>query len=693
MDALEATMQRLLTDGRTPSAADFGGLSTVLAEPDAIAGSYFVPEFMTLVLDGADQEDAAVQAFTSRIVEKLDNDIGINAVIDLMAERPPLPNAVEVRCFRRWVALARDRANVPSSRTAALRGALLTKRQDPRRALTLAGCIADSDLDDDPSYLAHAARIGGFLNSETPSPGIVGFLEDLLAVDDAADEAAFELGMDQVGYALSASDGAKAGEHLRHARSRFDASSAKRTSRADAKVLATAIGLLDDFHEERDGDWSNRIAELSREAFAYSEYAAYDDNFLAGAKSVQVAAWASLAVRLGTLTANLQKPGWLDAARIIEGELLAVYSATRTIFRRSSDGGLEWLVRPRIERYVAGHRSQLYVLRDWLGIHGAKELGAVAADLIARTEAALGEGLGPDPLSAAAASPAVVAVLAEGFVSHEQRETIVRQTIADANAYELSNVSPPLADALAVVHQTFLALPEYETDRRAQTLVRTIVYKTMLFVESRMNPTLSLDPTVAYLFIKDGAPNPLEKDLQQDYMRFLMTANLGSLDEVRGVSGGRADVFHQMGGIRFITEVKREEEDASFDHLLAAYGDQTALYQNTNIPIGILLVLDLTTVGGLSGHLKTLYKPVVADLFGDGVKRGVLILRIPAKRVPPSTATVEAKKKISSDKGKARLTAKAAAKAASPPSSPQPGRKRAVPAPSSSVTAPSPTKK
>ena len=101
-----------------------------------------------------------------------------------------------------------------------------------------------------------------------------------------------------------------------------------------------------------------------------------------------------------------------------------------------------------------------------------------------------------------------------------------------------------------------------------------------------------------YLFLKEGQPNPHEQALLQDYMASLRRTKLGSADEVRGIGGGRADVAHELDGIRFITELKWEERDASFPNLLASYCDQTILYQNTNIPVGILLVL-LTTREGL----------------------------------------------------------------------------------------------
>lgn len=636
-------MEEALAAGREPDVSDFGGLAAILSEPDAVAASPFATDFVTLVMDEGSPETEPTAKFVAEVLTRVRQDIAINQLVDALAERPPLPEPLERRCFLHWLGLANGRDNPTSMRTAALRGALLMKRQDARRAARLSGDIALSELDDDPDYLAHAARIGGYLHAEAPNDGIVAFLQALLDQDAATDEAAFELGMSQVGLAFASPAASAARKHFRLARTRFETAYARREARADAKVLAAAIGLLDDFYETRTVRDAERVETLRREAFAYAAYSASDDDFLVGAKSVQVAAWASLAVRLDTLADTLQKPAWLDAVRIIETELLAVYSASRSIFRRSVGGGLEWLVRPRIEASLTRNQAQLYVLRDWLLEKGEEELGAAAKDLIAAVEAALA-GATPRPTEAAPESPGVAAVLETGTLPYEQRERITHEVIANAGLIEIEHVGPTLVYAVSTVMEAFMAIPEIAEVPQTKNLVGTMIYKTLLFLETRLDMTPGVDPAVKYLFIADGEPNPLEKELQQDFIRFFRNAKLGTAAELAGVGGGRVDVSHTHRGSRFVTEVKREAADASFDNLLASYGEQTALYQITNIPIGILLVLDLTTRDGLSGDLRTLYKPVIGDLLKDGVKRGVLIVRVPARRITPSAATVAAKK-------------------------------------------------
>lgn len=225
------------------------------------------------------------------------------------------------------------------------------------------------------------------------------------------------------------------------------------------------------------------------------------------------------------------------------------------------------------------------------------------------------------------------------------------------NYVEFKQVTPPVMEAALAVLRAFEGLPYFDNPN-VRAIVRAVVFKTLLFLEGRLDPSPGVDPTVDYLFLREGEANPLEKSLQQDFMRFMRTAKLGTVDEVRGIAAGRADVAHYLDGVRFITEIKREEENASFENLIASYGAQTTLYQTTNVPIGILLVLDLTTRDGLSGHFRTLYRTAVGDLLRDGTTRGVLIVKVPARRVDPSTATAEAVRGIA----KARTAAKRAGK-------------------------------
>ncbi|MFF4355092.1 hypothetical protein [Streptomyces sp. NPDC001530] len=59
-----------------------------------------------------------------------------------------------------------------------------------------------------------------------------------------------------------------------------------------------------------------------------------------------------------------------------------------------------------------------------------------------------------------------------------------------------------------------------------------------------------------------------------------------------------------FGPLRYLTEMKQDSDDNSCTHIEGKYLAQEAEYTNTNVPLGQLLVLDLTPKTTSSGTLR-----------------------------------------------------------------------------------------
>ena len=108
---------------------------------------------------------------------------------------------------------------------------------------------------------------------------------------------------------------------------------------------------------------------------------------------------------------------------------------------------------------------------------------------------------------------------------------------------------------------------------------------------------LTADHRAAYTRPFQKGEAPLEAALQEHYFWYLGATGLGdsTFMEVPNISTGRVDVLVVgEGGRRFVTEVKRELTDASFQAIVDAYFGQAADYHANSDPLGQLLVLDLT---------------------------------------------------------------------------------------------------
>ncbi|WFP16176.1 hypothetical protein [Citricoccus muralis] len=140
------------------------------------------------------------------------------------------------------------------------------------------------------------------------------------------------------------------------------------------------------------------------------------------------------------------------------------------------------------------------------------------------------------------------------------------------------------------------------------------------FVDSvRQNFSLLVLYTVRFLvYVGDSAPpytkpiprdgsTPLEADLQQHFHQFLSGTDLvGRVGmEHQRIAGGRADVVTTFDGAQgYVTEVKRELNDAARENLEEAYLAQALEYQSTSQPLGQLLVLDLTDHSSGTPHIN-----------------------------------------------------------------------------------------
>lgn len=107
--------------------------------------------------------------------------------------------------------------------------------------------------------------------------------------------------------------------------------------------------------------------------------------------------------------------------------------------------------------------------------------------------------------------------------------------------------------------------------------------------------------------------------------------------ELHDVAGGRADDYVTFDEAqRFIVEIKREKADASRQSIETAYLTQTFEYQRTNVPLGMLLVLDQTSHKHGLPHLKDTIWVVHRDPPGNGTRRSAVVGVVAGNRPVPS---------------------------------------------------------
>ncbi len=137
-----------------------------------------------------------------------------------------------------------------------------------------------------------------------------------------------------------------------------------------------------------------------------------------------------------------------------------------------------------------------------------------------------------------------------------------------------------------------------------------------------------------YLFDAEATEAALAADVQ-DWLRGNMTAG-AMLAEVQQIGGGRPDLLATFDGFRFPIEFKLERQNSSPESL-RRFLPQVALYEATDVSLGVLMILDQSAREASIPSLRDNVWVERADSqINNGGSRMVVVVRIPGNRRTPS---------------------------------------------------------
>ena len=518
---------------------------------------------------------------------------------------------------------------------------------DRRMQLRLLDALLGIQVSDESHFLRHAAKIMGIAHSHWREAELVDRLRLFSECEEAAYEASFELGMAGLASALDEPKRSVANTIFLDSLQWFRKAESLKEAAPEAALYGECLTLLTDFDAHRTAvELRARSVAIQKSAFELLAWHA-DANSPAwlGARHVQAACWNDLAGTLTSLADSLQHVSWWEPRVVIECQVLAAYSAGRTILKRSRDGYLETLLRPRIESSIAKREGQAYLLKCWLEQNReheqVPEVDAIlnGIDRLMKIDVEVQR----NPTEAATVWAPVAAVLSQARCSKETERRAI-EVVSNAYAFSLEGLSTAEIDIFDHCLASVEHHPDYRDSVRGAKLFGTVLLWTTRFLKNRLEITKKDDPSVTYLFeTSDGTLAP-ESALQEDYFRWISTQSASGEIEPTNLGGGRADVALKATGERMVIEIKREMDDASFDSLASHYAGQTTDYQNVSIRLGFLLVLDLTTPK-LEGtpHIRTLVQCRSIGRSGEIEPRHVVIIKVPGRRYLPSAVSKNAK--------------------------------------------------
>ena len=652
MNAIEAELVAILKAGREPHLEALGGIAAIASAARALGASPMMPELLGPLLqdweNAGSNERLTFKSALHDLLETATTDFVLIESVDILDRFRPLPDGTDESCFMIFLAKVGQSGNPLSgmARGAALDGAFRWAAGNRRWQHRLLDVLLGLSTDDDPEFLRRAAKIAGVAYSHWRDRDLVDVLIKLLPLDAVHAEAAFELGMARLAEAIDAGGTSEAAVALGEARDWFSKSDSSSEQRPEASLYLDCLDVLIGYyrggaHRELSSA-SERVRKHAFELNAWSGNSASPPWL--GSRQTEAACWNLLASTVVGLAESLGEPSWWEPTVVIEERLLSAYNAGRCILRRSRQGGIEELLRPRIRSTLATQVGQAHQLKVWLERNAKHEWATDAKSLIHQIDSLLKSSGDPEnPSEAASGGASLAALVAKAQLPQPQKELLLA-VLTNALSLHIDNLTGAEAEVIERCRGEAQQHPDHRDNLNGARLFDTALLWTVRFMFNRLELTRGDDPGGSYLFERDDGTLPHEDELQEDYFRWVATNAAGTDLEPTNVASGRADLRIRSGSERLVVEVKREESNCSFDALAAAYAAQTSDYQNVSIRLGVLLVLDLATPNrDGTPHITSLFQMRKIQRPGEAEQRLILIVKVPGRRKVPSDLTRIAK--------------------------------------------------
>lgn len=654
---IERRVAQLLEAGDEVTVAALGGFNEIASAVERLGSSPLMPELLPgFISYGRDLDPAGYEpwrkAFTD-LIANVSDEFTLIEMIDALDALRPLPTGFDEVCFTVLLSKTEDKSLTGLARGIAIEGAfrwaVLNRRWQFRLLDYLLGIVPT----DDEEFLRRAAKICGIAHSYWNENSLIARLEEFARVDYCLADASFELGMAGLMEGLDSTNRRDATSAFEHAQTWFEISIRGSEASAEAQLYSDCLKLISSYDADaRIDDVAVLASKVSVHAFELKAWAGSPNSpWWLGRRRLEAVYWNQLALSLNGLLHHLGEASWWEPAAVIEQYLLAVYTSSRTLLRKTDSGGLDEVIRPRIAGTLARQEGQAYSLKTWVRHNLQHEWAEEANQLLAEVDRLVTI---PDayknPSEAALAGTTIVALIDKSYLPTEIKERL-SQVVSNAVALHIDNMTQAEVEIITGTSEAAGHYRDYRDNPHGRRLFDAILLWLVRFLHNRLEITKADDPTVGYLFKRDDRKQATESLLQDDFYRWLTTNLAGSDIEATNVSGGRADIRVRSSNERIVVEVKRELKNSDFESLAASYQAQATDYQNVSVRLGFLLVLDLVSTGNEgTPHISNLVRVQSVRRAGEDSPRLLVIVKVPGNRNRPSdlTKAVKSRATISS---------------------------------------------
>lgn len=650
-----------LQAGTPLTVASFGSLKSLIDQADILVAAPYLDVIALLTNDSSPEDSSELDKLLLRGFAEGEDPCALRAAAGTVIDNITLRNRVRAQLAGVLERRVEFQSTAKQSLVAAysleaLFRLALSGAISKFIPLKILACVTSSA---NGLFAQHAAKLAGAAFHVWGEEDLLTTLDNLRKVEDAEGEASFELALAKISQALNSEDYDQVLMHLDTAKGLLRDARLADEDRADAVAYEAVIDIIQGFSKGTSGHLLGPSVDTLIQSVADHNRQIGNQllpKWLAGRTDREIQ-WVRLMRSVQQAAKDLTRPSWLKAWCVIDN-LLAVYDADRSL---STTGGLSELLRPRIESSFVRERGQLAHLDDLLSGSGwDPEQQSTATALRLRVTQISESSASADGLVTETSYPTLCELLKGSRLPPEWSTDALRtlEAALSQRRFAARDVSNPVVQRLLrSTSDNLERCQDYTGEVRDD--FNELLLQVLLFCHNRQDAGLKeLKDWGTYL--RD--PNATEFDLQRDLWQWLC-GNYPHADiktEVEGVATGRADIYVAFGTFRIVMEMKRHH--GHLDRTSAkAYCNQAISYQNTNVKLGFLGVLEIAERKGPPPSLEECiwYESVVPE--GSETVRHLVVFKVPGNLRSPSSMSPKTKKP-----GRKRSQARTAPKPSDP---------------------------
>lgn len=647
MASIENLLVKRMECGLALDLAALGGEQAILAEAAALATSPLFDEVLAILCQAwpqvtkqTDLENFILSGFRVSEPTALANSL------DILFDCRTILERIASALSDILTARAKQRRTVLETLIAAraLEGLLRLTLENLTPKYALLDVLTSIKSSESELFANHAARIISIAYDQWKENELLDALQRIVAIPEVSAEASFSLGLAMLNQAFEQVNKLAIYERLESAKKHFYDAISHSEERDDAVAYHAAIEVILGFPDPNQQTNAQRALERLQRSVSIRQFWLQDahlPNWLIRLESSGVE-WARLAAKIQEAKKNLTRPAWLNAASVLH-QLFEVYQVSRAAHLNVNISGMEQILRPHIEESFLRSHAHLSVLDDWLHQNQTASEWQSTASLLRERIKILAERAtsspadhlrgGRFPLLATALGLDALAGIRDEHC--ELLERLLRNNELARGA--LSIVGERIFSRIT---RQLESCRHYEGDVRIS--FDDLILRTINFLFSRMNlGKANAAPGQMYLFpwdVSTGAPH--ERELQIDYWNYLISGYGHQVRmEVSDIASGRVDIVLFYDRHRFVAEITRELVDAQ-PHNLKRFLGQIAVYEATDVRLGLLLVLDLTDKSRGIPHAEQNVWVETHEVGSFADQRHVVVFRVLGNRINPSATSI-----------------------------------------------------